>query len=112
LLPCSRLYGEKDVQHFKLEWVPILYQITKEGSIFNWDQILSANIQQAINKTLESPLRYCVGFLMSSYLVDVVCAKKYFSINEIELVTYPTTYSLLLLYTLESQVQEIFLQYV
>jgi hypothetical protein len=40
-----RLYGEKDASKFKLGWVPIIHQVTKE-EVFNWEHILSANIKQ------------------------------------------------------------------
>jgi hypothetical protein len=69
-----RLYGEKNPQHFKLEWVPLLHQIVKKGKIFNWAEILSANILLVVKRSLESPPRFGVGFFMSSYLIDVVCA--------------------------------------
>jgi hypothetical protein len=70
-----RLYGEKDPQHFKLEWVPLMHQVTEKGKIFNWAQILSANIQQAVRKTVEAPSGFGVGFFMSAYLIDAICPK-------------------------------------
>jgi hypothetical protein len=32
----SRLYGEKSSQHLKVAWVPLIYSITTDGTIFNW----------------------------------------------------------------------------
>jgi hypothetical protein len=72
-----RLYGENDSQKFKLGWVPLLHQVHK-GKIFNWAHILSTNIQQAVKKSQEAPPRFCQGFFMSGYLIDVVCAKTHF----------------------------------
>jgi hypothetical protein len=67
------LYGEKNSTKFKLSWVPLIHQVLTR-KVFNWSHILSANIKQEVQKVSGSPSRiYCLGFFMSSYLVDVVC---------------------------------------
>lgn len=70
----SRLYGEKDATHLKEAWVPLLYTIVKEGSVFNWSSILSLTIMDAIARVRYHTPVNPPEFYMSSYLIYIVCA--------------------------------------
>lgn len=73
----SALWRENS-QFFKLEWVPIIHQVIEEGTTINWAHILYSNILAAMRKFKEAPLGNKVGFLMSAFIMDVVCANNSF----------------------------------
>jgi hypothetical protein len=39
-----RLYGEKDASKFTMSLMPLIYYCVDEGSMFNWDDILSTSL--------------------------------------------------------------------
>jgi hypothetical protein len=64
---------EMDAQKFKVSWVPLIHYITTSRSSFNWDDILSSTLTQAISATKHmAPRKYPI-FHMSSYLLDIMC---------------------------------------
>jgi hypothetical protein len=70
-----RLYGEETSTHFRMEWFPMAYTMVKNGQAFNWEIILSFNIT---NQVLDPKGITNHVFYMSSYLIDVICATRYF----------------------------------
>ena len=42
-----RLFRKKSPTHFPAEWVPLLHEATK-GYNFNWDKILSDNMEKEV----------------------------------------------------------------
>ena len=73
-----RLYGEENCTHFKEEWVPAAQHIILTGESFNWDQILSINLQQQIEKYLKVASSKKTQFYMSAYVMDVFCSTSAF----------------------------------
>ena len=43
-LMLNRIFGRENGRLFKLEWVPIMFFIATEGTIFNWASIVSSNL--------------------------------------------------------------------
>jgi hypothetical protein len=74
----SRIYGEKYATHVRIGWVPMMYEITEGGKIFNWVTILSNSLAEAIGKAQLDAFSGTLEFYMSSYLLDVVCASNTF----------------------------------
>jgi hypothetical protein len=68
-----RLYGELDAQKFRMTWVPLLYYVADVGSTFNWVDILSSSLEEALKVGKNITPREFLSFHMSSYLLDVMC---------------------------------------
>lgn len=70
----SRFYGEKDPEHCKVQWIPLIHNIHHESKCFNWADIVSQNIAKALKLSLLSPPGYKQMFCMSILLMDIVSA--------------------------------------
>ena len=76
-----QLYGEKNPNHFKLEWVPIMHKVIS-GYNFNWGTILFDKVYRRIENFLklkeegQSP-----PFYMSAYIMDALFFHTSFSSN-------------------------------
>lgn len=46
----SRIFGRKDASHFPDKWIPIICQVITYGSILNWGEIISSNMDIQLNK--------------------------------------------------------------
>jgi hypothetical protein len=66
------LYGEEYAIEFKESWVPLIYIVTKIGTIFNWGDILSTSLEQAISTTKNTTLGMHVTLYMTSYPLDTI----------------------------------------
>jgi hypothetical protein len=49
-----RLYGEEDASKFSLSYMPLIYYCIDKGASFNWDNILSTNLTEAITAVVKS----------------------------------------------------------
>jgi len=67
-----RLYVESDSSKFSLSYIPLIYHCAYKGSSFNWDDILSTNLVEAITTIMEAHPRTFPDFHMYSYLIDSV----------------------------------------
>jgi hypothetical protein len=73
-----RLYGEKNPNHFKLEWVPIMHRVIS-GYNFNWGTILSDNLYRHIENFLKLKAEgQSPPFYMSAYIMDAIFFHTYF----------------------------------
>ena len=61
----------KDPSHFLDKWIPIIHQVIRYGSILNWGEIISSNLDIQLKKVQKEH-----QFYMSSYLLDVMCASQ------------------------------------
>jgi hypothetical protein len=68
-----RLYRDLDASKFPLSYMPLIHYCANEGSSFNWDDILSANLAEAITTVTEITTKTFQNFHMSSYLIDIMC---------------------------------------
>ena len=46
----SRIFGRKDASHFPDKWIPIIDQVITYGSILNWGDIISYNMDIQLKK--------------------------------------------------------------
>ena len=60
--------------HFELEWDPLLYYVTIGGARFNWKDIISDNMEDAILRAQEGFFGHLSSSHMYSYLLDAICA--------------------------------------
>ena len=65
----SWIFKRKDASHFTDKWFFIIQQVIWSGSILNWGEIISSNLNIQSEKFLKEHKIY-----MDSYLLDVMCA--------------------------------------
>ena len=51
-----RIYGEGYVLQFGLEWTLLLYHVTVLTTIFNWETLLFANMEDAVQNAQDGLL--------------------------------------------------------
>ena len=73
-----RLYGLSNCSMFKAEWVPRADHILLIGESFNWEEILSVNLKEEIEKYQKTPTTRKPTFYISGYVMDVFCATSAF----------------------------------
>jgi hypothetical protein len=68
-----RIFGKEIPTHFLVEWVPLLHEAA-EGYNFNWDTILSDNIEREVMEyqTVRSQGK-TTAFYMPAYIMDAIC---------------------------------------
>jgi hypothetical protein len=72
------LYGEPNTTHFPLSCMPLIYLCVEVGTSFNWADILSEKLKNAISFSTQAQLGSFPNFHMDSYLLDIMCiAHKY-----------------------------------
>ena len=47
----SRIFGREDGTIYKLNWVPLIYYIAFQGTVFNWAYIISDSLSSSITAT-------------------------------------------------------------
>lgn len=67
----SRSFGRKDASTFPNKWILIIHQVITSGSIMNWGEIISSNINSQLKKVQSKH-----KFYMASCLLDVMCANR------------------------------------
>ena len=70
-----RLYGNKNLAHFTIDWVPIIHEVA-EGFTFDWGKLLYGNLVKQIG-VYKSQRSKCEStrFYMSTYIIDVIYYK-------------------------------------
>jgi hypothetical protein len=68
-----RLYGVPDASKLPMTWVPLIYYIVDVELTFNWSDILSTSLEEAIRTVKTTVPGKFPSFHMSSYLLDMVC---------------------------------------
>ena len=61
------IFGRKYAKSFMEKWVPIMHQVMSNGSILNWGEIISSNLDNQLRKAQMDH-----EFYMASYLMDVM----------------------------------------
>ena len=68
------LYGLPNCTVFKAKWVPLTHHVLTIGEYFNWAQILSVILKEAIEKYQKNPASRKPSFYLSAYVMDVLYA--------------------------------------
>jgi hypothetical protein len=69
LVVICRLYRDSDASKFPLLYMPSIYHSVEKELSFNWDDILSTNLAEAIIIVVEAPPGTFPYFHMSLYLI-------------------------------------------
>ena len=48
----NRVFGRAHGKSFKLGWIPIIFYVATEGTIFNWENIVSKSLSSCISSAL------------------------------------------------------------
>ena len=51
-LMLNRIFGRAHGKSFKLEWVPIIFYVATQGTMFNWANIVSNSLSACISSAL------------------------------------------------------------
>ena len=51
-LMLNRIFGRVHGKRFELEWVPIIFYVATQGTVFNWENIVSNNLSTCISSAL------------------------------------------------------------
>ena len=51
-LMLNRIFGRENGKNFKLSWVPIIFFVATQGTIFNWENIVSNSLSSCISAAL------------------------------------------------------------
>ena len=49
----SKLYGRADGKKYNFGWIPVMYYVAMEGTIFNWVDIATRNLSKGIKASQE-----------------------------------------------------------
>ena len=77
-LMLSRLYGRCDGKTYNFGWIPLMYYVEMEGTIFNWVDITTKNLSKSIKAAQEGLKQSKLEFYMSSFLLDCILYKHKF----------------------------------
>ena len=67
-LMLNRIFGRAHSKSFKLEWVPIIFYVATQGTVFNWANSLLACIASALGGVSQKRS----DFYMRSILIDCI----------------------------------------
>ena len=71
-LMLNRVFGRAHGKIFKLGWIPIIFYVATQGTIFNWANIMSNSLSACISSSLGGVSQKKSEFYMSSILVDCI----------------------------------------
>ena len=77
-LMLNRVFGRAHGRFFKLEWMPIIFYLATQGTIFNWVSIVSNIISACMASALGGVSQKRFEFYMSSILVDCILCNQPF----------------------------------
>ena len=71
-LMLNMIFGRAHGKSFKLGWMPIIFYVAIQGTIFNWENIVSNSLSACISSALGGVSQKKLRFYMSSILVDCI----------------------------------------
>ena len=51
-LMLNRIFGRANGRLFKLEWIPLMFHVATEGTIFNWASLVSSSLSSCVAAAL------------------------------------------------------------
>ena len=74
----NRIFGRAHRESFKLGWVPIIFYVATQGTVFNWANIVSNSLSACIASALVGVSQKRSEFYMSSILIDcILCTQPF-----------------------------------
>ena len=78
----NMIFGISNGKNFKLSWVPVIFFVATEGTIFNWANIVSNSLSSCISESLRGVLQKKLKFYMISILIDcILCTQSFPSLK-------------------------------
>ena len=71
-LMLNRIFGRAHGKSFKIGWIPIIFYVATQGTVFNWSNIVSNNLSACISVALGEVSQKKSEFYMSSILIDCI----------------------------------------
>ena len=72
------IFGKANGKIFKMGWIPVIYFVATQGTIFNWANIVSNSLSSCISQTLGGVSQKKYEFYMSSILIDcILCTQSF-----------------------------------
>ena len=77
-LMLNRIFGKANGKSFKIGWIPIIFFVATQRTIFTWASIVSNSLSACISATLGGVSRKKSEFYMSSILIDcILCTQPF-----------------------------------
>ena len=77
-LMLNKIFGRPHGRFFKLEWMPIIFYVATQGTIFNWANIVSNSLSTFLASAMGGVSQKRSEFYMSSILVDFILCNQTF----------------------------------
>ena len=71
-LMIRNFYGRDDGKMYNFGWIPLMYYVAMEGTIFNWADIATRNLSKCVKEAQEGLKQSKSEFFMSSFLIDCI----------------------------------------
>ena len=71
-LMLNRIFGRAHGRLFKLGWVPIIFYVASQGTVFNWASLVSSSLSSCLAAALGGEAQKRSEFYMSSILIDCI----------------------------------------
>ena len=75
----NKIFGRAYGTIYKLNWVPLIYFIAFQGTIFNWAKIISESLPSFVASSQGGMTQKRTEFYMLSYLIDCIFCRNPFS---------------------------------
>ena len=75
----NRMFGRAKGTLYKLNWIPLIYYVAFEHTIFNWAYIISDSLPSYVAATQGGITQRRLEFYMSSYMIDCILCRNPFS---------------------------------
>ena len=62
-LMLNRIFGRAHGRFFKLEWIPIIFHVATQGTIFNWDNLVSNSLSTCLASALGGEAQKRLSFI-------------------------------------------------
>ena len=77
-LMLNRIFGRAHGRLFKFEWIPIMFHVATQGTVFNWASLVSSSLSSCVAAALGGESKKKSEFYMSSILVDCILCNQPF----------------------------------
>ena len=77
-LMIRKLYGRDNGKTYNFGWIPLIYYVAMEGTIFNWVDIATRNLAKCVKAAQEGLKQNKSEFFMSYFLIDCILYKHKF----------------------------------
>ena len=68
----NKILGRENWKFYKMGWIPLIYHVAMQGTIFNWADIVANILSSCIVAALGELLQRQSKFYMGSYLIDCI----------------------------------------